>query len=144
MDEVSCEPPPYTPIQDGQVVVLSISQGCIITAVGREVRICPWENNNLQKWKVEASKGRFGFRNIDSGMLLGVHFFGNVVAGVLRLNEWELFTLRPVEGGYRFTISNYWLWSTGVLVRPPLTDRLQYSSEQGNYSPIDIEILEGS
>jgi hypothetical protein len=141
-DEVPCELPPYTPIQAGQVVILAVSQGCIVTAVGREVRIRPWENSNVQKWKVEAHEGRFGFRNLHSGMLLGVHFFGNVVAGVRQLNEWELFHLHPVEGGYRFTISNYWLWSSGVLVRPSLTDRLQYSSEQGYYSPIDIEITE--
>jgi hypothetical protein len=141
-DEFPCKLPPYTPIQDGQVVVLSVSDGCIVTAIGREVRIRPWENSNLQEWKVEAHEMRFGFRNLHSGMLLGVHFFGNVVAGEAQLNEWELFTLHPVEGGYKFTISNYWLFSTGPLVRPSLTDRLQYSSEQGYYSAIDIEIIE--
>lgn len=40
-----------------------------------------------------------------------------------------------------FKVSNYWLWSNGFLLRPSLTDRLQYSSGEGYYNPIYIEYV---
>lgn len=86
-NEIDCQLPPYKPCQDGQIVILSVCQGSIVTALGKEVRIRPWEDSNLQKWKVEEQEGRFGFRNLHSGMLLGVQFFGNVFAGKSHLNE---------------------------------------------------------
>lgn len=142
MPESDTPVPQYTPVQEGKTAVLSVSQGCIITAEGREVGVLPWENRDVQKWKIEMKDGRYAFRNIHSGMLLGLHFFGNVVAGVPKINEWELFTLDPVDGGYKFTVHNYWLWSTGALLRPTLTNRLTYSSEGGSFSPINIEYVE--
>jgi hypothetical protein len=75
-------------------------------------------------------------------MLLGLHFFGNVMAGVSEINKWELFVLDPVDGGYRFTVSNYWLWSNGFLLRPSLTNYLQSSSDEGHYTPISIQYID--
>ncbi|KAJ5635838.1 uncharacterized protein N7484_009151 [Penicillium longicatenatum] len=134
--ESSISAPPYTPVQAGKTVILSISEGCIITADGREVRVL------AQKWKVEMKDGRYAFRNLHSGMLLGLHFFGNVTAGVSEINEWELFVLDPVDGGYRFMVSNYWLWSNGFLLRPSLTNYLQSSSDEGHYTPISIQYID--
>ncbi|KAJ0419600.1 hypothetical protein BJY00DRAFT_150970 [Aspergillus carlsbadensis] len=135
--------PPYTPVQVGKTCVLSVSQGCIITAVGREVGIRPWENDRTQKWKIEMKDGRYGFRNLQSGNLLGFHVFGNVVAGVSKLNDWELFILDRVDGGYRFMTPHYWMWSEGFIVRPSLSERLVHSSDEGYYSPIEIEYVDG-
>lgn len=121
----------------------SVSQGCIITAVEREVRILPWENVKTQKWKIEMADGCYGFRNLQNGNLLGFHVFGNVVAGVSKLNYWEMFALDRVDGGYRFMAPSYWLWSGGVIGRRLLSDRLQNSSGKGHYSPIKIEYVRG-
>lgn len=135
--------PPYTPVQDGKICVLSVSEGCIITVVDKEVRIRPWENDRSQKWKIEMKDGRYGFRNLHNGNLLGFHFFGNIVAGVSKLNNWELFILDRVDGGYRFMTPYYWMWSDGFIVRPFLSDYLQNSSDGGYYSPIEIEYVDG-
>lgn len=93
----------------------SLGGGGVITAQGREVWIRPWENNPTQRWRIEASNERCSFWNLSSGKLLSIHFFGNVVAGESDLNEWKLFTFELVEGGYRFNVSNYWLWSQGYM-----------------------------
>lgn len=133
--------PPYTPVQEGKICVLSVSQGCIITAKEREVEILPWENEKTQKWKIETKNGLYGFRNLQNGNLLGFHFFGNVVAGVSELNNWELFVLDRVDGGYRFMTPSYWIWSEGYIVRRSLSARLENSSDRGYYSPIEIEYV---
>lgn len=140
--DTSTSAPQYTPVQAGRTVVLSVSQGCIITADGSDVRILPWESRDVQKWKIEMKDGRYAFRNLQSDMLLGLHISGNVYAAVSRINEWELFALDPVDGGYKFTVWNYWLWSRGYLVRPTLTNYLKSSSDESYYSPIDIEYVD--
>lgn len=83
------------------------------------------------------------FSKLAEWNLLGFHFFGNVVAGVSKLNNWELFILDPVDGGYRFMTPYYWMWSDGFIVRPSLRDYLQNSSDGGYYSPIEIEYVDG-
>lgn len=133
--------PPYTPVQEGRICVLSVSQGCIITAKEREVEILPWENDKTQKWKIEMKDRCYGFRNLQNGNLLGFHFFGNVVAGESKLNNWELFVLDRMDGGYRFMTPSYWIWSEGYIVRRSLSTRLENSSDRGYYSPIEIEYV---
>lgn len=135
-------PPPYTPGQVGKVCFLTLGGGGVITALGGEVRVRPWENSSAQKWRIEAFGDRCGFRNLSCGRLLGIHFFGNVVVGAYSLNDWELFTLEPVEGGYRFRVSNYWLWSQGYIERPSLSDRLQCSHQDTLYSAINLTYVD--
>lgn len=118
----------------------SLGGGGVITAQGREVWIRPWENNPTQRWRIEASNERCSFWNLSSGKLLSIHFFGNVVAGESNLNEWKLFTFELVESGYRFNVSNYWLWSQGLYVRPSLSDCLQFSRQSTHYSAINLHM----
>lgn len=135
------DPPPYTTGQDGKVCILTIGEG-VITALGREVKVRLWENSPTQKWKIETSDNRCAFRNLSTGRLLSIHVFGNITAGVYNLNEWELFTLEPVVGGYRFKAPNYWLWGQGFIVRPSLSDSLQISYQRTRYSPINLTYVD--
>lgn len=134
--------PPYSPVQVGKVCVLSVLENGIFTFLDRELRIRPWENSLSQKWRIETQDGRFAFRNLHSGTLLGLHVSGNLTASVRKINEWELFTLDPMEGGYRFTVPNFWLWSKHYLVRPSLADYLKASEDIGYSTAIDIQYID--
>lgn len=108
-------PPPYTPFQHGDVCTLAPDGGGVITALGREARIRPWERSETQKWRIEEFDDRCGFRNLSTGRLLSLHIFGNLSASVYELHDWELFILESVEGGFRFKVSNYWLQGRAFL-----------------------------
>jgi hypothetical protein len=120
-----------------------VSGGDTLTVLNsRDVKLRPWRNADTQKWRVETRDGKFGFRNISSGSLLGVNGGGWVGAGTYELQDWEKFSLIPVVDGYRFTVDR-WMGLTSLpLIRSGQQDYLEVPGFLGLVfgSPVTIAI----
>jgi len=129
----------YTPPETGKACRLSLSGGGDLTVMGGDVKIRTWEDTSAQKWTIEALDGYYGFRNMSSGKVLGVNFFGYVAGGTSELKEWEMFSFDTVDGGHRFKVR--FKDRECFLVRPSLEDHLKVSYEVGYSTPITITYI---
>ncbi|KAE8392438.1 hypothetical protein BDV23DRAFT_181592 [Aspergillus alliaceus] len=112
-------------------------------ALGNDVKTHPWENANCQRWLIEsASDDYYGFRNMSTGKLLSVNWAGYVGASSWELREHEPFRVEGVGNGEETRLRVWWKEKMVWMVRPSMTDYLEFSGQVGYSSGVGVVCLE--
>jgi hypothetical protein len=129
-------------VNNGNTYSLHVPGGGALSVVPgkylpEEVHIRSWENDRDQLWRAEANNDGYGFRNADTGKLLGVNKNGDISCVADDLGSWERFKFESSGGGTLFYVifngEQRWLY------RPAQWDSLQVTEHRSSAIVFDIK-----